>query len=394
VLPTVVGIAYAILLVGFLIGLYQAAMRGGDVQALAVTAIKYVVIAIIIANWATVFREVNTSFNSVADFITNSSGAGDMFVSWKDQLKQQFDSTGVSTLWSLITGGLSGLITVLMLLVSYVVYVVALLVFGFFYTLYGSVLYVLGPLVLALMPMAGVGQLAKSYATNLMIWNAWSVIYGILAALITAIHANDMNSLPGFMGFFTQPLDSLVLGLISVVYALAMMLIPMMAKRMVSGDVGAAAQGLIRAAMAAVSMGMSGLAGFSASASGSASAASTTGAGAGSTSATTASGAASSSQPPPVPSLAESMRANVLSAISGDSTAPKASADAARQNGSGSSGNQGHSSSGGHAHNGSGTADSNRGRFVPKNIAQVLAYRVGHGIGTYAHTNGNGNSKS
>ena len=33
--PTVVGVGYTILLIGFLIGLYQAAMRGGDVQALA-----------------------------------------------------------------------------------------------------------------------------------------------------------------------------------------------------------------------------------------------------------------------------------------------------------------------------------------------------------------------
>ena len=51
-----------ILLIGFLIGLYQAAIRGGDVQALAVTAIKYLVVAMIISNWTTVFRDVNGSF--------------------------------------------------------------------------------------------------------------------------------------------------------------------------------------------------------------------------------------------------------------------------------------------------------------------------------------------
>jgi len=79
-LATVVGIAYTILLIGFLIGLYQAAMRGGDVQSLAITGIKYIVIAIILANWSTVFREVNDSFNQVAQFIDNSSGAGDMFL--------------------------------------------------------------------------------------------------------------------------------------------------------------------------------------------------------------------------------------------------------------------------------------------------------------------------
>ena len=86
-LASVIGIAYTILLIGFLIGLYQAAMRGGDVQSLAITGIKYIVIAIILANWSTVFREVNDSFNQVAQFIDNSSGAGDMFLSWMEALQ-------------------------------------------------------------------------------------------------------------------------------------------------------------------------------------------------------------------------------------------------------------------------------------------------------------------
>lgn len=47
-ITTVVGIGYTILVVGFLIGLYQAALRGGDVQSLAITGIKYLVIAIIL----------------------------------------------------------------------------------------------------------------------------------------------------------------------------------------------------------------------------------------------------------------------------------------------------------------------------------------------------------
>jgi hypothetical protein len=48
-ITTVVGIGYTILVIGFLIGLYQAALRGGDVQSLAITGIKYLVIAIILA---------------------------------------------------------------------------------------------------------------------------------------------------------------------------------------------------------------------------------------------------------------------------------------------------------------------------------------------------------
>ena len=93
IIPTVIGIAYAILLVGFLVGLYHAALRGGDLQSLAITAIKYLAIAIILANWSSAFRGVNSSFNQVAHYIDNASGIGDMFLNWWDQLRQQFSTT-------------------------------------------------------------------------------------------------------------------------------------------------------------------------------------------------------------------------------------------------------------------------------------------------------------
>ena len=172
-IPSIIGISYTILLAGFLIGLYQAAMRGGDVQALAVTGIKYLVVAIALANWSSVFREVNGSFNQVAQFIDNSSGAGDMFLSWFDQLKQQFANTGVSAILPAISATFAAITTALLILAAYLIYAMMVVVFAFFYVLYGCVLYVLGPLVIALLPIGGVGQLAKAYVTNLMIWNAW-----------------------------------------------------------------------------------------------------------------------------------------------------------------------------------------------------------------------------
>src|SRR5206468_3108241 len=130
----------------------------------------------------------------------NSSGAGDMFLSWMDQIKEQFDRDGGSSFLSLISGGSAALITVVLIFIAYLVYVLAIIVFAFFFTLYGSVLYVLGPLVLALLPMAGVGQLAKTYATNVMIWNLWGLLYAIFGALITAIQANRISDLNGFIG--------------------------------------------------------------------------------------------------------------------------------------------------------------------------------------------------
>jgi len=154
VIPTISNIGFAILLVGFMVSVYQAAMRGGDLQALAASAIKYLIVAMIISNWSSVFRSVNGSFTTAADFIGNSSGAGDMFLSWMTQLQQQAATNPNLTFWDMITGDLAGSISVLLLLVAYIIYALAIIIFCFFYTLYGSVLYVVGPLVLAVLPIA------------------------------------------------------------------------------------------------------------------------------------------------------------------------------------------------------------------------------------------------
>lgn len=343
ILSTVIGIAYAILLVGFLVGLYQAAMRGGDLQALAASALKYLVVAIILANWSTVFREVNGAFDSVALSIANASGAGDMFNKWMDELLQQFETTGNQSLWDLITGTQAGGIAAEFVLVAYVVYACALVVFSFFYTLFGCVLYVLGPLVLALLPMAGIGQLARTYATNVMIWNAWGLLYAIFCALITAVHANDVNAVlaqQGFLGFFHGLGNTALLGLVSVFYAIALALIPLLARRVISGDVGSSAMSIVRTAAFVVSNVVGGVSGFAAGAGGGAGGA-TAGSGGSevvmaaarsgaSSSAPAAYGAMSSSMPPPVPppvsGSAPAMAAVMVMSSRGGSYRPRGAA--------------------------------------------------------------------
>jgi hypothetical protein len=320
-ISTVVGIAYTILLIGFLIGLYQAALRGGDVQSLAVTGIKYLVIAILLANWSTVFREVNDSFNQVARFIGNSSGAGDMFLSWFDQLKQQFNDNGINAVLPSISAGFAAITTALMILFSYLIYAVMVVIFAFFYTLFGCVLYVLGPLVLALLPIAGVGQVARFYATNVMIWNAWGVLYAIFGSLITAIQFNRVDTVTnqGFLrGFFLGSSESTILGLVSVFYALALGSIPLIAKKVISGDVGSTAHSLVRAAALGAGALISGASGFAAGAGAGSQAAPVVSAGAGAAfaGATGSAATASSSAPPPQPSLAQTIRSGIMSAVS------------------------------------------------------------------------------
>lgn len=328
ILAGITGVAYAVLLVSFLLSIYQAAMRAGDLQSLAVAAVRYLTVAVVLANWSALFREITSSFDQVSGFIASASGAGDTFLSWMNQLSTHFSADGFSALLPALSGSLAAIVIALLILAAYLIYALMAAVFAFFYVLYGCVLYVLGPLVLALLPAMGLNQLARSYAVNLLVWNAWSLLYGIFAALITAIQLDRVDQVmnQGFLaGFFVGLPDSLLLGLVSVFYALALGLIPFIARRILSGDVGSSAWALVRTGAAAFADLRSALAGFEAgssvnSISGSASA------GAG-TPAAAAAGAASfsSSMPPPVAGLGDAIRAGIRSAVEG-SLAPPAPA--------------------------------------------------------------------
>ena len=375
VISAVSNMAFAILLIGFLIGLYQAVLRGGDLQALAVTAIKYLVVAMIVANWSTVFRDVNGSFNTVASFIGNSSGAGDMFINWMTQLQQQAQTNPNLTFWDMITGDAAGAITVGMLLIAYVIYALAIIVFCFFYTLFGSVLYVLGPLVLALIPISGIGQLGKAYAINVMIWNAWGILYAVFGALITAIHFNQVSDVlgNGFLGFLRGVPDSVILGLVSIAYALAIALVPFIARKVISGDVGSTAFAFVRTGAMAAGAALAGASGFAAGAgsAGTGSSSSAAGASAGA-SPSLGSGAIASATPPPVPTMPEFLRSGVRSAMNSNATPPAPSPS--------SNGGQNGSRSAAVAAGAGGPAVTYR----PRGVVQVISFNAGKALGKAA----------
>jgi hypothetical protein len=390
-ITTVVGIGYTILVVGFLIGLYQAALRGGDVQSLAITGIKYLVVAIILANWSTVFRDVNGSCNQVAQFIDNSSGAGDMFLSWFDQLKQQFSNNGVGAILPAISASFAAITTALMILAAYLIYAMMVVIFAFFYVLYGCVLYVLGPLVLALLPMSGVGQLAKSYAANLMVWNAWGVLYAIFGSLITAIQFNRVDEVmnQGFLrGFFQGSSSSIILGMVSIFYALALGLIPFIAKKLFSGDVGSTAYSLVRAGAMAVGAAISGVSGFAAGAGAASKAGPTVAAGGtGASFATGTSAAASSSAPPPQPSLAQTIRAGVMSAVQGTAPAAPSSNGGGKAQQTPAAGSVASIGGGGSA-----TRSQSPSPFRSVGVTQTVAFHAGKLVGSILSGNGRGQS--
>ena len=237
----VVGVSETILLLSFLYSAYQSFAAGGDVRALAVSGTKYLVLGLVFAAYGTVFRDVNSAFNSLAMSIDNLVGAGDLFSSWMSQLGQYWSQNGNQSLWSVIGGGISGLLDALLIVVAYLLFPITYALFAFFYSLYGSILYVCGPLVLALLPAYGMGQLARTYLVNLLIFQAWGLVYAIIAVLTFAINAQSLNNVlnaGSVGGFFKGAGQDLLLALASIFFALSIAVIPYLASRIVRGEVG------------------------------------------------------------------------------------------------------------------------------------------------------------
>ena len=282
-------IAYVVLVVGFLWQVYQSAMHGGDVRGLGTSLVKYVVTALVVMNYSSIFTTVNQGFVNAGNWVSNASGGGNVFENWANDLQTQYNQAGFQQMWGLITGSIAGLIDGLLILVAYILYPIVIVIFGFFYIFYGSVLYIFGPIVIGLMPLGATNRMAKAYVENLFIWNAWPILYGGFGALLSAVQMGQVGQMlnqNNFLGGLGNLEGSFLIGIVSIVYSLAIAVIPFIAKRIVSGDVGSTAAAMIGSAVTAITAGAAAFEGAAAGVA--AGGASATAGGAGGSSASTA----------------------------------------------------------------------------------------------------------
>lgn len=240
-MDTVLIAAYGILLASLLFSVYEAWTRGGDVRAVGVAGVKYLAIGLLLMNDGAVYRSVFQSvlgiFNEMA---RNMAGPGDVFRTWFGELRT---AATWPTFLNLVTGVSAGLISTILLMVAMILYPVAYGVFTVLYCLFGTILYVVGPLVLALFPSIGLGSLARRYATNFVIFASWGLIYGIMCRLMLALNVNSMAAITGagsFMGLMSSATAEVLLAAVSILFSVCILLIPFLAKRIVEGDLGSA----------------------------------------------------------------------------------------------------------------------------------------------------------
>ncbi|MEO8340355.1 MAG: hypothetical protein ABI604_11665 [Nitrospirota bacterium] len=241
-MSTILTVAYGILLASLLFSAYEAWTKGGDVRALGVAGVKYLALGALFMNdgavYERVFRDVLGAFNQMSHTMAGA-GPSDVFNAWRNDLFAYGATTG--TFLNLVTAGMPALLSALLLLIAMIVYPVAYALFAVFYSLYGTILFVTGPLVLALMPSFGLGSLARRYAINVMIFASWGLIYGIFCRLAIAINVNSMAALTSansFAGALAGASQEVLLAVASVLFSVCILLIPVLAKRIVEGDLG------------------------------------------------------------------------------------------------------------------------------------------------------------
>jgi hypothetical protein len=295
---------------------------------------------LVLTQYQTVFSAVNNAANSLA----NQIAPNDVFTNYKNQLVNYWGTVaggGNKTWLNLITGGIAGTVSVIFQGIAAVVFPITYAIFAFFYSMYGAMLYAVGPLVLALYPAFGIGHMARTYMVNLLIWNAWGILYAVMSQMLTLMSAGSLTTILNagtFGGLFAGASQALLIGLSSILFSLMIALIPFIAKRVVSGDVGStmfAALAVATTAMRAVGAGLSAMAGGFAGGGGPPPPDPPGPPGGGG-------GAQSSSTAPTPPGASEGgSNGGVIAASSGSSSSPQGPVSGTRQTGGGGGGGGG-----------------------------------------------------
>jgi hypothetical protein len=244
-IPALQTVSYVLMVISLLLGIYEAYAKGGDTRQLAATVFKYIVVAFIVGNWTTFFGDLMTGFNQIAGFIDNSYGAGDLMKDWGKQLSDNWRSNGYTSVWNIITSGGAAIVNALEIGIAYIIFPVAVQIFTLIYIFWGAVVYAVGPLVLALAPSRMVNSVAKFYMQNLIVWNCWAIVYAVFTCLITAVNGKDMTTSPFFANSVAGAQTQIWIGLTSILYAICILLIPVITFFVLKAEFGAVGGALL-----------------------------------------------------------------------------------------------------------------------------------------------------
>ncbi|HEY3453709.1 MAG TPA: hypothetical protein VGK64_03845 [Bryobacteraceae bacterium] len=225
--------------------IYEVWWRGADYNELGTVLIKGMLMTTLLANWNTVFHLGMDAFNTVANTImSQTGGTGDIIKQWAQDAQLEWNrNAALQDLWKVAKGGPAAFVSTILLVVSYVILAIAYLLFSVAYLLAGVVLYGLGPFVCSLYPSGSLGAYTKGYLKGVATWGMWPVLYALFSSLLVLIHMNSVANVENannFLGWLSGLGSTFLVGMVSLLLAIAVALIPLFAGYVINGDIGGA----------------------------------------------------------------------------------------------------------------------------------------------------------
>ena len=252
--PSLLGIATACALAVF----FQSLLRGRDVRQLGSVLVTFGITVALLVNYDATFKAANGTFLELARVVKNAGPKDkeDSMAAWKDTLEKKWEEhSGWDLLWAPFSAVVN-LLNAMIAIVSYILYPVVYLLFLWAYGLFGVLLYMVGPVVLCLLPLGSVG-IARSFLLGFFNFGMWAVLYACFNVMIRVINDKynmmrgdpDSTADEGFLIMSAAELGGdLLIAISSLVFSFCIILIPFISHFLVRGNMSGVAGTLAFAA--------------------------------------------------------------------------------------------------------------------------------------------------
>lgn len=305
VMKNILPIAEGILIVMFLLSVYEAFAKGSGPRALIMSLFKCAACQLILSNWFRFFTDITNGFSAVGTSILSTDPALTYFQSI-GALNQSGDGWA-----SILTLDIVTILNHFVVIFTILIFLLCVWVFGYLYILWGSILFAVGPFMVALYPSGATGSFTKGFFRGMASWAAWPILYAILGAVninIQKLSGDFGQPFPESSGLGSTIAGQIHSAILGVLLIICMIMIPFLAAAIMRADssgLGSAMKAMLQLksfgglAAGAAKGGLSGLATMATGTAGGASGAAGGAGGGGSTPTGESDGGGGSAGPPP-----------------------------------------------------------------------------------------------
>jgi hypothetical protein len=257
-ITTLTGISYTILSVVLIGGVFGVFAQGGDFKELFMLMVKTAVCGLLITQWNTFFMtDITTSgVFAIASSIQKTDVFSALGTSLFQNLKNDFTtSTGIVA--SILSDGDLEIVQLLFTVLACICYAVAYGILSVVFSLWGMVLYAMGPLLIATIPSGYFGHMGKTYVKALVEWLSWPILFAIISELMLQLNLTTTSGTGSSSPLWqSSPLSGqsadLLIAISTIIFSFMLLGLPWMAHKILTGDFAGSMGGAIKQTMGAV----------------------------------------------------------------------------------------------------------------------------------------------